>query len=215
MGTKHQLLLLLRKRPGITVTEAAGELGLSGMAVRRHLAGLAAGGLVERAACTGLRPGRPPTGWRLTDAGMEVFPRHYDALVLDLLEDFGAEEVAAVLGRRTDKQVAEYREALAGCVQLNDRVAELSRLRDQAGYLAEWSEGDGAALVLTENNCAVHHVAERHPVVCAMELSLIRRVMGPEVNVSRVAHAMAGDAVCSYCIAPRDQPAPGPEPGAR
>lgn len=36
-----------------------------------------------------------------------------------------------------------------------------------------------------------------------MELSLIRRVLGPDVEVTRMSHAMAGDAVCSYCIRPR------------
>jgi predicted ArsR family transcriptional regulator len=56
--------------------------------------------------------------------------------------------------------------------------------------------------VLTENNCAVHRVAERHPEVCAIEISLLRRVLGPDVEVSRLSHAMAGDAVCAYCIRP-------------
>jgi hypothetical protein len=60
-------------------------------------------------------------------------------------------------------------------------------------------------LVLTENNCAIHRVAEHHPAVCSMELSLLRQVLGPDVEVTRVAHAMAGDAVCSYCIRPRTE----------
>jgi len=36
-----------------------------------------------------------------------------------------------------------------------------------------------------------------------MELDLFRRVMGPDVEVTRVAHTMAGDAVCSYRIRKR------------
>ena len=79
-------------------------------------------------------------------------------------------------------------------------MAELARLRDNAGYQAEWSPGDGDSLVLTEHNCAIHKVAEHHPVVCAQELSLLRRVLGPGVEVTRVAHTMAGDAACTYCI---------------
>ena len=79
----------------------------------------------------------------------------------------------------------------------------LTELRDQAGYLAEWAAaGDGGA-VLTENNCAVHRVAQHEPAVCAMELALMRRVLGPEVDVTRISHAMAGDAVCAYRIRPR------------
>ena len=175
---------------------------MSGMGVRRHLAALSAEGLVEESACSRPGPGRPPRGWRLSGSGMELFPRRYDALALDLLEELSPEETAGALDRRNDKQVAQYQIALSACTTLKEQVAELSRLRDQAGYLAEWSEGDGDALVLTENNCAVHRVAEHHPAVCAMELSLLRRVLGPEVEVTRLSHAMSGDAVCSYCIRP-------------
>ncbi len=203
VGSRHQLLLLLRKHPGVTVAELARELGMSGMGVRRHLAALAGAGLVEQSACPQNGRGRPPAGWRLSAAGVEMFPRHYDTLAIDLLDDLTAEEAAGALSRRNDKQVAQYQAALAGCSGPEEQVAELARLRDQAGYLAEWSEGEGDTLVLTENNCAVHRVAEHHPAVCAMELSLIRRVLGPDVEVTRVSHAMAGDAVCSYCIRPR------------
>ena len=48
-----------------------------------------------------------------------------------------------------------------------------------------------------------HKVAERYPAVCAMELTLFREVLGPEVEVTRVLHTMAGDAVCAYRIRAR------------
>ncbi len=178
-------------------------LAMSGMGVRRHLTALFAEGLVEQSLCSSTGPGRPPAGWRLSPSGMETFPRRYDALALDLLEDVPEEEVTNALGRRTDKQVTEYQTALAGCSTLEEQVVELTGLRDKAGYLAEWAHGEDDTLVLTENNCAVHRVAERHPVICATELTLLRRVLGPDVEVTRMSHAMAGDAVCSYCIRPR------------
>jgi predicted ArsR family transcriptional regulator len=202
VGSRHQLLLLLRKHPGATVAELAHDLVMSGMGVRRHLAALDAEGLVERSPCPSTGPGRPPAGWRLSAAGMEMFPRHYDTLALDLLEDVAPDEVAVALLRRNDKHVAQYQAALSGCSSLQERVAGLTELRDQAGYLAEWSEGEDG-FVVTENNCAVHRVAEHHPAVCSMELALMRRVLGPDVEVRRTSHAMAGDAVCSYCIGPK------------
>ena len=208
MTTRRNILLLLRKNPGMTVTEMAAELGLTGMGVRRHLDALDSEGLVEATDSTHHGRGRPASGWRLSAAGLEVFPRRYDAIALDLLEDItehaGPDAVAAVFARRTDKLVADYETALGDCDTLEERVAGVAQIRDDAGYLAEWAKGPEGELVLTENNCAVHKVAERHPAVCAMELNLIRRVLGPEVEVTRVAHTMAGDAVCSYCIRPVD-----------
>ncbi len=185
---------------------------MTGMGVRRQLTALAAEGLVERSLAVAGQGGRgrPPTGWRLSSAGMETFPRRYDALALDLLEDLDPSDLAGALDRRTDKQVVQYQAQLAGCTGFVERVTALANLRDQAGYLADCAEGEAGALVLTESNCAVHRVAERHPVVCAMELSLLRRVLGPEVDVTRISHTMAGDTVCAYCIRPNDAPA-GPE----
>ena len=193
------------------VTELAREMGISGVGVRRHLTALAADGLVEPAPCTPSGPGRPPTGWRLSAAGRELFPRRYDVLAIDLIDELEPEELAGALARRNDKQVAEYQAALAPCTGLGERVAELARLRDQAGYQAEWSPGDGDTFELTENNCAIHRVAEHHPAVCSMELSLLREVLGPDVEVTRVSHAMAGDAVCTYFIRPRNNGTVGPE----
>ena len=199
---------MLRKRPGVTVAELAEALALSGMGVRRHLTALAADGLVEQATCVRPGPGRPPAGWRLSASGLEMFPRHYDSLALDLFEDTAPDEMASALSRRNDRHAAQYDAALADCTGLEERVAALTDLRDEAGYLAEWSADTDGSVVLTENNCAVHRVAENQPAVCAMELALMRRVLGPDVEVTRISHAMAGDAVCAYRIRPRGTQAP-------
>ncbi len=198
---------MLRKQPGITVSEMAEQLGLTGMGVRRHLDQLHADGLAEPTECARKRLGRPATGWRLSNGGLELFPRRYDGLALDLLEDVreqvGSRGLDAIFRHRTEKMVADYEERLDGTTDVEERVAKLAGIRDEAGYLAEWSQGSDGELVLTENNCAVHRVAEKFPAVCAQELALLRRVMGPDVEVTRTAHTMAGDAVCSYCIRPR------------
>ena len=96
----------------------------------------------------------------------------------------------------------QYRAELADADTLEEQVAGLAQVRDRAGYVAEWHR-DGEVLVLIENNCAVHRVAERFPAVCAMELALFRKVLGPDVEVTRVSHTMAGDATCTYCVRPR------------
>lgn len=208
MSTRRNVLLLLRKHPGTTVAELASLLGLTGMGVRRHLDALAGEGLVESIESEHRGVGRPAAGWHLTAAGLELFPRRYDSLALDILEDVaghaGPDAVEAVLGRRTDKLAADYQDELNGAHDLEERVDGLAHIRDQAGYLAESGRDERGELVLTENNCAIHRVAEQYPGVCAMELSLLRRVMGPDVEVTRSAHIMSGDAACRYQIRPHD-----------
>ncbi len=211
MTTRSRLLLLLRKHPGITVTDLAAALGLTGMGVRRHLESMELDGLVERSACCDHRVGRPPNGWRLSAKGMELLPRGYDTFVLQLLEDLceqdGDEGLDAVLRRRSEKLATQYRDQLADAATLDAKVERLAQVRDRAGYMAEWHR-EGEVVILVENNCAVHRVAELFPAVCAMELSLFRTVLGPDVEVTRVSHTMSGDATCTYCVRPRpDDPA--------
>lgn len=213
MTTRRRVLSLLAKHPGATVAELAAELGLTDMAVRRHLAALRDDGLVKSRSGTepGKGVGRPPSTWRLSESGRETLPRRYEGLAIELLDDLaavGPEAMAAAFCCRTDKLAAEYRAAMADDTELADRVATLAQLRDRAGYAAEWCSADDGSLVLTEHNCAVHRVAERHPVVCASELELLRAVLGPEVEVTRSAHTMAGDDACRYEIRPGRQ---GPE----
>ena len=210
MTTRRDLLLLLRTRPGITVNELARSLSLSVVGVRRHLDALSAEQLVVQVPAARGRTGgvgRPPNGWRLSPTGLELFPRRYDALANDLLEDLaeeaGPETVEAVLARRTDKLVAQYEAALDGLDDPVEKVRVLAELRDQGGYVTECHQGDDGEVLLVENNCAIHRVAERHSVVCNMELVLFRRVLGPEVEVTREAHTMAGDPVCCYRVCPR------------
>ncbi len=211
MTTRRELLLLLRTQPGITVNELARALSLSAVGVRRHLDSLAAERLVQRVPA-GRRPangaGRPAAGWRLTAEGLELFPRRYDGFALDLLEDLsetaGPDVLEAVFARRTEKVAAQYQEALDGLDDPRERVRALAGLRDQAGYLTACEPTAEGDVLLVENNCAVHRLAEKHSVVCTMELALFRRVLGPDVEVTRISHTMAGDPVCCYRIAPRD-----------
>jgi predicted ArsR family transcriptional regulator len=208
--TRRALLLLLRTKPGSTVNELAASLSLSVVGVRRHVDALVAEGLVERApARPGPMPGvgRPPCRWRLTTDGLEQFPRRYDRFALDLLEDLGEEAgpevVEAVLARRTEKLAIQYAAALADVSEPADRVRVVAALRDQAGYLTDVQTGPNGDTLLIENNCAVHRVAERHSAVCATEMVLFRRVLGPDVEVTRVSHTMAGDPVCCYRVCAR------------
>ncbi len=212
--TRRELLLLLRTQPGITVNELARALSLSVVGVRRHLDTLAGERLVERvpaarrSASGAAHPGRPASGWRLSAEGIELFPRRYDGFALDLLEDLsetaGPEVVEAVFARRTEKVAAQYEAALEGVDDPREKARALAGLRDQAGYLTACHSTPEGDVLLVENNCAVHRLAEKHSVVCTMELVLFRRVLGPDVEVTRESHTMAGDPVCCYRICPRD-----------
>ena len=205
-GARRRVVDLLKRTDSATAPQLADDLGLSSAAVRQHLDGLSAAGLVERAASPPVGPGRPPMAWRLTELAQELFPdRHADLTVtlIDTIRDtLGTEALQRVIRARTDAQEVEYRRVVRPEAPLADRVAALARQRTAEGYVAEAvDKGDGTHL-LVEHHCPICEAAASCLDLCRSELDLFRSVLGPDVTVERTRHLMSGDQRCAYVIRP-------------
>jgi predicted ArsR family transcriptional regulator len=89
---------------------------------------------------------------------------------------------------------------LAGA-EAGERVALVTRLLSEQGYMAEWAAASseaGHTFRLAEHNCAIRAVAERFPEVCAAEQRFLEDVLGAAVE--RQAHIPAGCNACEYVI---------------
>ena len=115
--------------------ELAEALGITVSAVRQHLQTLAAAELVSHREQRGT-PGRPKHAYRLSEAGEALFPRAYGALANELLDYLAAEDVERLFDQRRARRAADARARLEG-KPLAERVAELARILDEEGYLAE------------------------------------------------------------------------------
>ena len=203
LPTTRRALLETLKREGEARADAlAQKLGITVSAVRQHLAALQADGLVlHREVRAG--PGRPHHDYRLSERGDELFPRRYASIVTDLLVEAEAEDPALVermFERRRLRRVERATVRLAG-KSLAERVAELTRVLDEDGYLAEFSPQEGGSFRIVEHNCAILAVATRYGAACGTELEFIREVL-PDARVERVAHLLAGGHVCAYEVSP-------------
>jgi DeoR family suf operon transcriptional repressor len=87
-------------------------------------------------------------------------------------------------------------------LELPGRVAELTRILDEDGYLAEWTAMDDGSYRIVEHNCAILHVAARYGLACTSELDFIRAVL-PGATVERVTHIVSGARHCAYAVTPR------------
>ncbi|MGV3723583.1 MAG: helix-turn-helix transcriptional regulator [Actinomycetota bacterium] len=203
--SQQDIVKLLRRHGSQTVEDLHRALGVTAMAVRRHLDILEAEGLLlsdtERRPGSGR--GRPRRIYRLTDAADELFPQNYSGLVQSLLEQLesagGPESVDAVFRARRLKVEGDLRARLQG-QDLAARVAAVAELQDRSGYMADWESDAEGGYVLREHNCAICKVARRFSQVCENELQLIRTVT--EADVTREQHIASGDSVCSYRIRP-------------
>ncbi len=201
--TRRELVNLLKKQGEVDVEHLAGQVGLSPSAVRQQLTALHRDGLVTYDE-TRHGVGRPRHRYRLTAAGDSLFPRAYAELTNELLDYVGDSEpglVDEIFARRRQRRINGARARLAG-KGFEAKIAELARILDDDGYLAEMVPvGDGSYLII-EHNCAILGIALRYGQACGSEIEFIRAVL-PEATIERISHMASGAHNCSYTVVPR------------
>jgi len=199
---RRTLLLALRRAGEARAEDLAVHLGVTPSAVRQQLRPLAQRGLVVH---RDERPGRgrPRRLYRLGAAAQSLFPSAHGELSSELLayvEDEDPALLERVFERRRSARVADAQARLAGR-DFAGRVEELSRILDEAGYLADFERRPDGTFRITEHNCAILAVARRHGHACTTELSFLREVLAG-ARVERVSHIVSGGNACVYEIAP-------------
>jgi predicted ArsR family transcriptional regulator len=198
-------LMEMLKRAGETdVASLAKQLGISGVAVRQHLAALERDAKVAQRSVR--RPvGRPAKLYRLTEAADQAFPQASAKVALDLLARLektkGPEAVEKLLQTRLRDLLGRYQEQLEGARSWARKLEILAEIRQSEGYLcdsesAPSSEAKGG-LRLVEHHCPLSDLARQHPAVCKYELELFRRVLG-EPDLRRIDHIGSGGDACVY-----------------
>lgn len=210
--SRRGVLEALKQRGEATVEEVARSLGITPAGARQHLAALIQEGLVvevDEPRPLGTR-GRPRRLYSLTERAEPLFPKTYGELANELLgylEAEGDQVVDRLFDRRRDARVEAAQRRLARRHGLRQKVAELTRILDEDGYLADWEARPDGTFRITEHNCAILVVAERQPRACRSEIEFLRTVL-PGSRVERVTHIVAGAHQCAYVVTP-ERASPG------
>jgi len=201
--TRRAIVHLLKTEGALTSAELADRLGLTAMAVRQHLYGLAA----ERLVSVEERPvpiGRPAKHWQLTPDANRLFPDAYAELNVSLIaalgDAFGEKGLARVLDARSSRQQAAYVGRIASSAPLKQKLQQLARIRTEEGYMAEVSLDRDGSFLLIENHCPICAAAAVCQGFCTAELDLFRKVLGPDVKVEREEHIISGARRCVYRV---------------
>lgn len=205
--SRAAIVEFLKRRGGATRADIAAHLGHTPEAARQLLVVLEREGWIarEEPAGGGSGPGRPSFHYRLTDAGDHLFPKHYDAMSIELIdtlvERLGEAGLRDMLAAITDRQVERWRTELAGL----DLPAKLDRLKSIYFENDPYTrvERDGDDFVLIERNCPFLNVALQRPALCSVTVSTLSRLLG--VRVYREARFQDGDRHCAFRVRP-DRP---------
>lgn len=205
MTTADHILLLLKTGGPNTAQALAAQLGLTSMAVRRHLETWQAQGLLlteDRAD----KVGRPARYWQLTAAGHARFPDRHSELTVQLIAQvrtlFGAQGLDQLINAREQHSEANYQARMAGAKTLTQRLTKLVQARDEEGYMAELQKQADGSFLLIENHCPICAAASECQGFCRSELDVFRRTLGPLASVDRAEHLLSGARRCVYRIQP-------------
>lgn len=172
---RHELLkLLLRSKTGVTVEELSQGLDITRNAVRQHLAGLVADGLVVGGS-TRATGGRPERLYHLTDAGRESFPRRYSwfaALMVDSIKnEAGTDGLRRRLSALGAAVARKLRSASPELKTRKQKIEKLSALMEDLGYDTAGKTTGGNTIEAF--NCVFHDLALANPEVCQFDLALL------------------------------------------
>jgi predicted ArsR family transcriptional regulator len=200
---RRELLKILKTEGPHDSAALADRLGISPMAVRRHLYSLQDQKLVGYEEQP--RPmGRPVKVWSLKPAADLFFPDAHTELAAGLLERirqiFGERGLDSVLSVISRQQANALGRSLRGKGSLKERLKSLAVLRSRQGYLTRVEELPGGVFLLVASHCPIRAAAAVCSGLCEHELDAFRSVIGSEHMIERTECMTAGGKRCVYCI---------------
>jgi len=185
---RDRLARELLKLGPITASDLADSLGISAVAVRKHLDDMSEKSLVESHEI----------------APRDFFENQYQSLAQDavtyLATTFGDNAVKAFALSRANEMLAKYSQTLNKAKDVKEKVEILSNFLTKDGFAATADKGSGPThtIQLCQHNCPIAHVAEQHPEFCEAELDAFSELLG--VNVTRLSTIANGGNICTSLV---------------
>lgn len=183
-STRERILQMMKTSGPLSTKEITLELGITEMAVRRHLGTMERDGLIESKMIRQTL-GRPTSVYGLTELAENLFPKKYHTLTLDLLGEleqvYGAESIDRLFERRKDKLNRQYQSDMQE-KNLAQKVQRLAEIQNDNGYMTECEQRGDDHFVLMEHNCPISQIANRYNHACECELRLFESLLDARVE---------------------------------
>lgn len=180
--TQNKLLnLLLRQQVPLSIEQIATGLKVTKTAARQHILNLERDSYVVKTTQHGGR-GRPVYAYELSREGRELFTRQYalfsEKMIVLLKETLGPKAFIKQMRSMGLSLAADLAHKMPPVNKSKavdaTTLKPLANLMQELGYDAE----TGADNDIIAHNCVYHHLAETHPEVCELDLSLMQKLTG-------------------------------------
>lgn len=192
--TKLRILETLRSRSSCAGSLAE-SLGISKVAVHRHLEDLEREGLVRARLEKNESRGRPKQVYQAVDE-QASYARVCADVLTHLKELFGEGLVLEVLTRRNNKPLEELAPHMEG-LTLEQKIYRLCEFLTEQGYQASFYFENGA-WYLEQGRCPKLALSMEHSEFCHAELEMYKQLLGAPVE--REERIAAGGNRCRYRI---------------
>lgn len=200
LSTRDKIMHMLKTQGGLSAKDITEQLGITSMAVRRHIGTLEKDHLIQSKTIRQAM-GRPTAVYSLTPDADLFFPKNYGTIALDLLEELTEEAGSGMVDRLFERRKETLRDKYGPRLAdkpFREQVALLADIQNENGYMAELVETGKEEYILTEYNCPIAQVANRYTHACACERELFESLLGADVN--RTECMTKGDGKCVYRI---------------
>ncbi len=210
-STRQTILSILRRREA-TIDDLTKELGLAPATVRRHLDILARDGYVN---VTQVRrqTGRPHYLFSMSEAGEDLFPKHYVRITNRLLEEIvaltpeetsgrGGGDLAELVFEKMAHRLAQRILPHVQGTTLAERLRSTTEALAEEGIVFDVEEAP-AGYLLVGHGCPCPRVADPNGHACAHDQRLLSLLIGADVTY--VEPSAAGrQGYCAYQVNERD-----------
>ncbi|WP_419393847.1 helix-turn-helix transcriptional regulator [Cytobacillus praedii] len=205
VSTRDKILELLKKETILTVSELSKSLGITEMAIRKHLH------ILERDSFLVINEVRQPMGrpiqvYSLSPKAGELFPSSYENLTVEFLHDLkelhGEEIIDYLLEKRSERLKNSYKQNMQN-KNFEEKIEELKNIQIKKGYMADVTKIDNETYELVEYNCPIYTVAKEYKKACSCETEMFKDVLGTS-NVKRKTCKADNDEHCRFLIQSHD-----------
>jgi predicted ArsR family transcriptional regulator len=194
---------MLKMRGSCSTSEMAEAMGITQMAIRRHIQSLEKDGIIQ-STLVRQAMGRPSYRYSLTETADNLFPKNYSQLALDLLgqlanQEGGDDIIVRIFEGRRDRLESRYQSRMNN-LSPEQKISVLTEIQNESGYMAECfpDEETPGAYTLYEYNCPVAQVAKQYRQACHCERELFEKLLDAEVE--RTECLAEGHIRCTYKI---------------
>ena len=202
--TRDQVLRIVRGHKEATVSQIAESLGLTHQAVRRHIDGLRADGLID-AKLSRHGVGRPSLVFTATERGEETAGHTYLQLLSRLFRHIDKEpegerkQMLEEMFSGIAQEVAAEHIAEVRGQTLDERVAQVTRALGSEGIADGWSK-EGDVFHIHNSECPYLKLAALSDAPCRSDRQSIELLVGAAVE--QTSRIVDGAPVCEYVIRP-------------